>query len=171
LLNNSLSIINNEPKSLLNNSLSIINNEAKAKKLTTSRFEYIASHDGINTLDLDLSKFMKKVVGRQVKLIMKMPDEFASEDEILDTMASNHVSIQTILSNRLSNIKNVRQVWQDQTKDSVKLSLSQLENINDSAVIADVLKIITLKPKIINIQLCTMILPLLSQLLFEIYEE
>jgi con80 domain of Katanin len=73
-----------------------------------------------------------------------------------------------ILSNRLKDIRKVRDVW---TEDSVRLSVEKLVSIRNSSVLIDILRILLLKPSLLTLDVAVVILPAVSELLFEIYEE
>jgi hypothetical protein len=88
--------------------------------------------------------------------------------DLLDSLSFRNTSMVTILSTRLSNIRQVRQVWK---QESIKGSVEQLLSLRDSAVLVDILRIIVAKPSLVTLEVAAELLPLVGELLFESFEE
>ncbi len=93
---------------------------------------------------------------------------FISADSILDEILHRNTTMQSILTERLSNIREVRNVWRE---DAIKASIEKLSNIRDSSTLVDILRILVLKPSMLSLDVTVEILPLITELLFEMYEE
>lgn len=92
----------------------------------------------------------------------------ASEAEIVDSILLRNSSILTIFESRLCSVTNVCDTWKE---DGVKASIEQLLSIHNTSVTVDFLRVILQKPKLVTLDVATLLLPLLVELLFEIYEE
>ena len=139
---------------------------AKKFQPGTARFEYIPTNDGSKPLNLDLAKFLKQ--SRQLTLPLATNTPIQSESDVIDQMLCRHTSMMTILSSKLTHIQTIRDVWQE---ENIRDAIDQLSMIKDSSVLVDILRIIALKPKLLTLELSVLLLPLLCELLFEIYEE
>jgi len=91
-----------------------------------------------------------------------------NEMDIIDSLKLRNNVMETILTKRLNSIKYVHQVWDD---TNVKASIELLNELHDPAVTVDILKLLKFKLNMVNLEICTMLLPILKELLFEIYEE
>jgi len=88
--------------------------------------------------------------------------------DIIDSLKLRNNVMETILTKRLNNIKYVHQTW-DNT--NVRGSIEALIELHDPAVTVDILKLLKFKLNVINLDTCITLLPILKELLFEIYEE
>ena len=105
----------------------------------------------------------------QEATLLSMPGKtFAASDDILDGLMYRSTTMQIILNSRLNSIRQVRDVW---SEDAIKASIEKLSAIRESSVLADVLRILVLKPSLLSLDITVDLLPLISELLFEIYEE
>jgi WD40 repeat protein len=135
----------------------------------TSKFKYVPVADGNNVLDIDLTTFLRGTARGQGKLQLQEPLSASSTShDILTALSFRHSTVQGILNSKLHNIQQVREVWNEST---IMPALEMLRDMADTSVILDVLRIINCKPKLINLEVATVILPLLNELLFGIYEE
>jgi katanin p80 WD40 repeat-containing subunit B1 len=93
---------------------------------------------------------------------------FISADSIFDEILHRNTTMQSILTERLNNIREVRNVWRE---DAIKASIEKLSKIRDSSTLVDILRILVLKPSMLSLDVTVEILPLITELLFEMYEE
>ena len=89
-------------------------------------------------------------------------------DDVLDNIMFRHTTMNNILTNKLASIREVRDVWRE---DAIKNSIERLVSIRNSSVFVDVLRILLLKPSLLSLDVATDILPLITELLFETFEE
>ena len=76
--------------------------------------------------------------------------------------------MQSILTDRLKKIREVRNLWKE---EAIKASVEKMSKIRDSSVLFDILRILVLKPSLFSLDVAVELLPLITELLFEIYEE
>jgi hypothetical protein len=136
---------------------------------TGAKFKYIPLADGNSVLDVDLTTFLRGAARGQGKL--QLQDRISGSSnpkDILSALSFRHNTVQGILNSKLHNIQQVREMWNEST---IMPALETLREIADTSVILDILRVINCKPKLINLEVATMILPLLNELLFGIYEE
>ncbi|KAI8897386.1 con80 domain of katanin-domain-containing protein [Globomyces pollinis-pini] len=134
-------------------------------------FHYIPRCDGNRVLNLDLSNFIKQMPGRIQPSMMMSPTDTAmpnSDVEVLDALTFRHTSLINIFQTKLNNIRSVKEVWDE---DNIRPSIEVLASLRDSSVLADILKIIVCKPKLLSLDMAQLLLPLVSELLFEIFED
>ncbi len=92
----------------------------------------------------------------------------ASISEVLANMSVRHNSMQGILNSKLQNLQAVHDSWED---DSIKSAVEIMKSLRDNSVMVDMLRVINCKPRLISLEVATLLLPLLMELLFDIYEE
>jgi katanin p80 WD40 repeat-containing subunit B1 len=107
-------------------------------------------------------------ITQQATLLSIPGKAFIASDDILDGLMYRSTTMQLILNTRLNSIRQVRDTWRE---DAIKASILKLSEIRDSSVLADVLRILVLKPSLLSLDIAVDLLPLISELLFEIYEE
>merc|ERR1711976_812390 len=90
-----------------------------------------------------------------------------NEDEVRNSMLKVHESMMAALTNRGRQIEITQKLWQN--KDA-KTAVDQAVLLNDQSVLVDLLTVITLRPSIWNLDLCTSLLPSLEKLLQSKYE-
>jgi len=90
-----------------------------------------------------------------------------SEAEVTQSMLKGHESMMAAMTNRGRQIEIIQKLWQN--KDA-KTAVDQAVLLNDQSVLVDLLTVITLRPSIWNLDLCTALLPPLEKLLQSKYE-
>ena len=90
-----------------------------------------------------------------------------SEAEITSSILKGHESMMAALTNRGRQIEIIQKMWQN--KDA-KTAVEQAVLLNDQSVLVDLLSVISLRPSIWNLDLCTALLPSLEKLLQSKYE-
>lgn len=100
----------------------------------------------------------------------KQPEQVTgtlSENEVLDFIANGHNAMMTVMSNRSRNLQIVRAMW---TSGNLKTAIDSAISMNDPAVLVDVVNILNLKTSLWNLDLCTILLPKLKELMSSKYE-
>jgi len=90
-----------------------------------------------------------------------------NEAEVSNSILKGHESMMAALTNRGRQIEITQKLWQN--KDA-KTAVDQAVLLNDQSVLVDLLTVITLRPSIWNLDLCTALLPSLEKLLQSKYE-
>nr|XP_040572515.1 katanin p80 WD40 repeat-containing subunit B1-like [Lepeophtheirus salmonis] len=90
-----------------------------------------------------------------------------SESEVTSSILNGHESMMSVLTARGRNLEIIQRMWQ--SKDA-KTAVDQAISLRDQAVIVDLLSVITLRPSIWNLDLCTALLPSIGELLQSKYE-
>lgn len=89
--------------------------------------------------------------------------------DLADRLLEKHTSISSNLSKRLVNIKLVKQSWDN---GGVKACIETMMLLKDSSVWVDILKLLNTNPKLVStLELCEMLLPIITELLFEAHQE
>ncbi|PVD20329.1 hypothetical protein C0Q70_18483 [Pomacea canaliculata] len=105
-----------------------------------------------------------------VGFFQKQPEQVTgtlSENEVLDFIANGHNAMMTVMSNRSRNLQIVRAMW---TSGNLKTAIDSAISMNDPAVLVDVVNILNLKTSLWNLDLCTILLPKLKELMSSKYE-
>ncbi|KAJ7383140.1 Katanin p80 WD40 repeat-containing subunit B1 [Desmophyllum pertusum] len=90
-----------------------------------------------------------------------------SEKEAVSTLAKSHESIAAIMTSRLKNLSVVARFWGDgDIKNAVQISV----DMNDQAVLVDLLNVLCLKQTLWNLDVCSLVLPHLKDLISSKYE-
>jgi len=95
------------------------------------------------------------------------PPNDLSETEVTSSILKGHESMMAALTNRGRQVEILQKMWQN--KDA-KTAVEQAGLANDQSVLVDLLSVITLRPSIWNLDLCTALLPSLEKLLQSKYE-
>lgn len=144
----------------------------KFNKPAKSNFNYVKAHDGNTVLNLDLRKFIKtagQAPGQQHPIPLALNSNTPNtESELIDQMAFRHSSTLSIFSQRLGNTQALLAVWDE---SNLCQAIEQLAAIRESSVLVDVTRVIILKPQLMTLDHAILLLPLLSELLFETFEE
>jgi len=90
-----------------------------------------------------------------------------TDSEATGSVQSGHRAMMSVLASRGRNLEIVHKLWQN--KDA-KTAVDHAVSLNDQAVLVDFLSVITLRPSIWNLDLCTALLPALTDLLQSKYE-
>ncbi|EDO32457.1 predicted protein [Nematostella vectensis] len=97
----------------------------------------------------------------------KSPELQVSEAETLSSLSKSHASICAIMAARQRNLSLVARYWAD---GEVKTSVETAVNMNDQAILVDVLNVLCLKQTLWNLGICLLILPNLKELFHSKYE-
>ncbi|KAL9974462.1 hypothetical protein ACROYT_G011496 [Oculina patagonica] len=90
-----------------------------------------------------------------------------SEKEAVSTLTKSHESIAAIMTSRLRNLSVVARYWGDgDIKNAVQISV----DMNDQAVLVDLLNVLCLKQTLWNLDVCSLLLPHLKDLISSKYE-
>jgi katanin p80 WD40 repeat-containing subunit B1 len=158
-----------ESISIHDQSESKVESHAVQAAASSNNFKYIPQMDGARVLNLDLSSFVKKIPGNPVqKMLLSTQTKANTPGDILESINFCHASVHQVLSTRLGNIKQVRDIWKE---DAIKPSIEHLLKLRDSSAFVDVLRILVLKPSLITLDVAVELLPMVSELLFEVFEE
>ncbi|KAJ3267889.1 Katanin p80 WD40 repeat-containing subunit B1 [Terramyces sp. JEL0728] len=138
-------------------------------KALSKKFKYIPSPDGSKVLNLDLQTFIKQIPGKPSQpMLISSGNSLKTIDDALDSLNFRHTSVLNIMTSRLQNIRSIRSVWNE---EDIRVSIAQLVEIRETGVVADILRMLVCKPKLLTLEICSMLIPLLSEMLFEMYEE
>jgi hypothetical protein len=89
-------------------------------------------------------------------------------EQLAEAMSFRHSTVMSIMTARLEVLKAAQQIWEE---DGLKRFMYHMSKLQDSAVLVDILRVICAKPRLLTLELAAMLLPLVSGLLFEVYEE
>ncbi|XP_057364598.1 katanin p80 WD40 repeat-containing subunit B1-like isoform X2 [Daphnia carinata] len=92
-----------------------------------------------------------------------------TELEVVTNIVQGHQPMMTVLSSRHRNLQVVYNLWQN--KDA-KVAVETAVNMNDPAVVVDLLSVIIFRPFLWSLDLCVLLLPAIADLLqskFEVY--
>ncbi|KAJ3333383.1 WD repeat-containing protein 90 [Blyttiomyces sp. JEL0837] len=149
-------------------------NDEQIVPSVASNKSIFVSTSGSKPLNLDLSKFIQyQDRGRNPTPLPLSPTDSdplspTSENDVIDALEFRHISISSILTNRLSNIQAVKAAWNE---GNLRPAVETLSSIRDVAVSIDILKIMNLKPSLFTLDLATEILPIVQEILFTVYED
>ncbi|XP_013387061.1 katanin p80 WD40 repeat-containing subunit B1 isoform X1 [Lingula anatina] len=90
-----------------------------------------------------------------------------SEAEAISTIMKGHDAMVAVMSSRTKNLSIVRALW---TGGNMKTALDSAVNMNDQAVIVDLLNVLIFKPALWNLDVCLGMLPHLKDLINSKYE-
>ncbi|KAJ3274072.1 Katanin p80 WD40 repeat-containing subunit B1 [Terramyces sp. JEL0728] len=159
-------IITKETKDL---GLNEVQQPVVQSKALSKKFKYIPSPDGSKVLNLDLQTFIKQIPGKPSQpMLISSGNSLKTIDDALDSLNFRHTSVLNIMTSRLQNIRSIRSVWNE---EDIRVSIAQLVEIRETGVVADILRMLVCKPKLLTLEICSMLIPLLSEMLFEMYEE
>lgn len=116
---------------------------------------------------LDLDDFLPKSYQRSYGYQRNFPE--MSEAEVLSSIMRGHESMLAVLKNRERNLQIIYSLWKN--KD-LKTAVDSAIAMNDTAVIVDLLTVITHRPGLWNLDICVVLLPAIYSLLqskFEMY--
>jgi hypothetical protein len=132
---------------------------------------YVPVSDGNRPLNLDVSKFILSSTDRNPLPLSPAESGFAqatTDSDVIDSLLFRHTSLCQIFQNRLSSIRCVREVWDE---SNIKLAVETLCRSRDSSLWVDILRILNLRPRLLSLDVAVLLLPLLKDLLFEVFEE
>ncbi|XP_074599251.1 katanin p80 isoform X2 [Brevipalpus obovatus] len=115
---------------------------------------------------LDLDDFLPKHLQDNIRLGYQ-PQPEMSETEAMQAILRGHKSVITALSHRRKNLQIIFALW---TAKDPRNALEEALNIEDQAVIVDVLNVIILKPALWTLDLCQILVQPIYDLLQSRYE-
>lgn len=90
-----------------------------------------------------------------------------TESEAVSTLRKSHGSIAAIMSSRLKNLNTVARYWAD---GDIKSAVQNAVDMNDQAILVDLLNVLCLKQSLWNLDVCSLLLPHLKDLISSKYE-
>ncbi|KAI9138187.1 WD40-repeat-containing domain protein [Paraphysoderma sedebokerense] len=91
-----------------------------------------------------------------------------SESELISNMQTSSSSMIAILSTRLKHLRVVKSLW---IESNARNSVLALYEVHDRSVWIDVMRLLMSRPRLISLDVSTGLLPLLRELLFDVYED
>ncbi|KAK7500270.1 hypothetical protein BaRGS_00008493 [Batillaria attramentaria] len=95
------------------------------------------------------------------------PSGNLNDEEVLEGIDKGHDAMSQVMSSRSRNLQIVRAMW---TSGNTKTAIDSAISMNDPAVLVDVLNVLNMKTSLWNLDLCTVLLPQLKELLSSKYE-
>ncbi|KAK8706554.1 hypothetical protein V6N13_050115 [Hibiscus sabdariffa] len=86
----------------------------------------------------------------------------ATDEDAVAVVMEQHDQFISSMQSRLAKLQVVHRLWE---RNDIKGALSAMEKMADHAVVTDVISIVTEKMDIVTLEICTLLLPLLSRLL------
>jgi len=128
---------------------------------------------GKTAVDLDFSIFLSGPLKSQSSLVSstKLNDlnRQTSTLDVLDFMSQGNSTILAILSSRLRELRPLRSTWDDADPKTCFQQASQ--TVQDHAVWVDLFRVVSNQPKLFTLDLCVQVLPLVKEILFDVYED
>jgi hypothetical protein len=91
-----------------------------------------------------------------------------SDGEIIDGILCRTSSVHNILQERLSDLQILKEPW---CRQDFKQALTQLRDMRNAGAAVDLLKLISQRPNILTLEISCLLLSIVGELFFEIYEE
>ncbi|KAI8612900.1 WD40-repeat-containing domain protein [Chytriomyces sp. MP71] len=141
-----------------------------------NRSSFVGAAGGSVPLNLDLAKFApshKRVAshthegGSSSSGAASLPSP-VTESDLLGTLTFRNTTMTMILGARLDTLRLVRSVW-DET--NVKPAVEMMLECRDSGVWIDMLRLMNGRARVFTLDVAILLLPLLNELLFEVYED
>lgn len=117
--------------------------------------------------NLDIEDFLQNRLQRSVNLYQHHQYLDMSEAEVLSSIMRGHESMMTVMNGRHRSLQIIASLWHN--KD-LKVAVDAALEMNDLAIIVDLLGILTLRPSIWNLDLCVSLLNPIYELLQSKYE-
>lgn len=90
-----------------------------------------------------------------------------SEPDVIENLTKGHPSMMTVLAQRSRNLQVVRAMW---TSGNTKTAIDSAISMKDQAVMVDLLNIINSRGSLWTLDLCTLLLPQLKEIMGSKYE-
>ncbi|KAK3729914.1 hypothetical protein QZH41_018074 [Actinostola sp. cb2023] len=90
-----------------------------------------------------------------------------SEAQSVDMLTKSHVSICSIMAARQQNLSIIAKYWGE---GEIKVAIKTAVNMNDPAILVDILNVLCLKQTLWNLDICLILLPQLKDLFISKYE-
>ena len=117
--------------------------------------------------NLDLEDFLPNRLQRSVNFYQQHQYLDMSEAEVLSSIMRGHDSMMTVMNGRHRSLQIIYSLWHN--KD-LKVAVDAALEMNDLAIVVDLLGILTLRPSIWNLDLCVSLLNPIYELLQSKYE-
>ncbi|XP_026271701.1 katanin p80 WD40 repeat-containing subunit B1 isoform X5 [Frankliniella occidentalis] len=117
--------------------------------------------------NLDLEDFLPNRLQRSVNFYQQHQYLDMSEAEVLSSIMRGHESMMTVMNGRHRSLQIIYSLWHN--KD-LKVAVDTALEMNDLAIVVDLLGILTLRPSIWNLDLCVSLLDPIHELLQSKYE-
>ncbi|XP_067007585.1 katanin p80 WD40 repeat-containing subunit B1 isoform X2 [Anabrus simplex] len=114
---------------------------------------------------LDMDDFLPKSYSRTFHYQQTFPD--MSEAEVLSSIMRGHEQMMVVLSSRQRSLQIVYSLWHN--KD-LKAAIDSAIAMNDVSIMVDILGVVTLRPSVWNLDLCSILLPTILELIQSKYE-
>jgi katanin p80 WD40 repeat-containing subunit B1 len=135
---------------------------------------YIPVSDGNKPLNLDVAKFisngpvpLSSLPISPTESGLPLTEKIETED-FIELLLFRHTSLTNIFQSRLNQIRCVREVWDEA---HVKPAVEMMVRTRDSSLWVDLLRILNLRPRLLTLDIAVLLLPLLKDLLFEVFED
>ncbi|KAJ3349977.1 hypothetical protein HDU83_000186 [Entophlyctis luteolus] len=92
----------------------------------------------------------------------------STEQDIIAALNFRNTSMTLILTHRLHALQEIRSIWDE---SNIKPAVMKLAECSDHAVWVDMLKLMNSRAKLFTLDVAILLLPLVNELLFEVYEE
>ncbi|KAJ3150390.1 Katanin p80 WD40 repeat-containing subunit B1 [Geranomyces variabilis] len=133
---------------------------------------FVPRGTGHKPLNLDVAKFIQNAQRRQAPLPLSPTSPDAppptSDADVQDALLFRHTSVASILHSRLASIRMVRAAWDEH---NIRPAIEAVVSLKDASVLVDVLRILNVKPKLLSLDAALLVLPMLHELFFEVYED
>ncbi|KAJ3040010.1 Katanin p80 WD40 repeat-containing subunit B1 [Rhizophlyctis rosea] len=149
----------------------IAGRETPAASASKGVMSFVPAGNGEKLLNLDIAKFVQGPQRRTAPLLLSPISDApppTSDTDIMETLLFRHASVVSILRSRLTSIRMVRQVWDE---SSIRQAVETMADVKDSSVWVDMLRVVNLKPKLVSLDVCVVLLGGVGELLFEVYED
>lgn len=117
--------------------------------------------------NLDLEEFLPNRLQRSVNFYQQHQYLDMSEAEVLSSIMRGHESMMTVMNGRHRSLQIIYSLWHN--KD-LKVAVDTALEMNDLAIVVDLLGILILRPSIWNLDLCVSLLDPIYELLQSKYE-
>ncbi|RKO92583.1 WD40-repeat-containing domain protein [Blyttiomyces helicus] len=140
--------------------------ETGATAVEDPRPSFIGAGSGEKILNLDLGKFVQNTRGRGPFIPLSFPTH--TPPPLPGSLTQHTTQITNVLLTRLAMLRTVRAAWDE---GNIRPALEAMIECGDAAVRVDVLRVVNLRPKLWTLEGCALVLPMLVELLFEVYED
>lgn len=145
-------------------------NNGNVIKSSDSQHQSFQSSPSVVTNQKNIERLEEKVDKININDFMPTPENQNMFDamDFVQTIECGHESFMKALKNRNKNITIIRQMW---INGNIKAAMDQAVNMNDTALMADILNQINQSVNIWNLDISTILLPSIKDLINSKYEE
>ncbi|KAJ3246427.1 Katanin p80 WD40 repeat-containing subunit B1 [Chytriomyces hyalinus] len=151
------------------------------QSLEKKRTSFIGASGGNVPLNLDITQFARHGAKSRAPSNPPPPNTHQSsssdpadnsdhtDENLIESLTFRNTSMTLILTARLRALQDIRSVWDE---SNVKPALEMMLECRDAGVRVDILRLMNMRAaKVFTLDVAIMVLPLLSELLFEVYED